>query len=51
MRTLLTAFLAFALVPANAQTSKALVSGIVTDATSTTIASTKITVTDVRRNQ
>ena len=40
-----------ACLPASAQTSKALMSGIVTDDTGATIANAKVTATDVQRNQ
>ncbi|MBI1787121.1 MAG: TonB-dependent receptor [Acidobacteria bacterium] len=39
------------LLPASAQTSKALISGIVTDASGAAITNAKITITDVQRNQ
>ncbi|MBI2689449.1 MAG: TonB-dependent receptor [Acidobacteria bacterium] len=44
--------IAAAFIPAvTAQTSKALISGIVTDASGAAVASAKITITDVQRNQ
>jgi len=51
LRTLLTIIAAATFLPATAQTSKALVSGIVTDPSGAAVAGAKITITDVQRNQ
>src|SRR5260370_2971851 len=46
-----TPLMAAPFLPATAQTSKALISGIVTDGTGSAITNAKITITDVQRNQ
>ena len=53
LRVRLTTFLILAatFLPVSAQTSKALVSGIVTDGTGSAVVGAKITITDVQRNQ
>src|SRR5437879_2470374 len=48
---LMAALIAAASLPATAQTSRALISGIVTDGSGSAITNAKITITDVQRNQ
>lgn len=48
---LISMLIAASIFPASAQTSKALISGIVTDASGAAVVNAKITITDVSRNQ
>lgn len=51
VHVLTTLVMAAVLSPLSAQTSKALISGIVSDSSGATIAKAKVTITDVQRNQ